>query len=1020
MAVVTLGLDLGIASIGWALLREDDNERKILCWGSRIFTPGMDDDIASGNGVSRCAERRQKRALRLQYKRRRQRKEELVAALISAGLLPEYPDADFFTAVDQRLLKSFPKEMHGQMAHLIPYLYRKIALDRPLSPEELARAVFHLAQRRGYLSNRKQEAKDSDSGVVKSGIKYLQEEMKKTGARTLGEYFCSINPEEERIRTRYTQREMYQDEFRKICAAQRHLITEEAERALYHAIFYQRPLKSCKHLIGSCRLYSDQPRCSYVKEEAQLFRIHTTVRNLRIESSGIIRQLTEDEYKKAVAALDSYSANFTVSGKIKLDKLKKCVGLAKGEKFTLADDEKEIYGNQLKNILYRTFGDKAATVSDSEKEKFFNDLGSIRKEEVLIKRLQEYWKLTAEHAEEVARLSLPDDYCKFSLKALKELLPKIEAGINLGTILKLTHSESGKKEVYDNMPLLDNSGIELRNPVVHRVLTELRRVMNAVIARYGKPDRIRIELARDLKATNDERKRITDKNRKQEKLRAEIAQKIAQEAGILNPSRTDILKVMLADECNFECPYSGRNFTMKDLFSGQLEVEHIIPYSRSFDDSFGNKTLCLREYNERKSNRTPFEAFGGGSEYEAMLARVARFKGAYKEKKLDLFKLEEVKADKFLERHLNDTRYASKLAVQYLSLLYGGIVDKDGKQRIFTNSGACTALIRRAWGGNFLLGEGEKVRDDHRHHAIDALTIALTTPALVKEIAQMSPQQRKKMQESSNFYDNKLYQQAKAELNNAAVSHHIVNKLRGELHNATLYSKDYSAGNNERHMRIKLEDMSAKELRNIVDEPIKKLILEKLCISSEEEATDKMFQVFKDPENLPVLKDRSGKTVNTIKKVRVRKNQQTRSIGKGDGKREVANGSNYILAVFAKLDAEGNETAWEGEIVSLFDAVQRHQHGLPLFEKERAGMKFKFSLQKGDIVSWEKDGEKLLCVIRGVSLPQFSCVKIKDARMQKDIKATHEWYQPSISAAFNGKMQKFNMNIFGELQRAND
>ena len=106
MALITLGLDLGISSVGWALLNEDSKKRKILCWGSRIFTPGMDDDIASGKGVSRCAERRQKRALRLQYKRRRQRKEELINALISAGLFSYPPDNSFFEAIDKRLLKS--------------------------------------------------------------------------------------------------------------------------------------------------------------------------------------------------------------------------------------------------------------------------------------------------------------------------------------------------------------------------------------------------------------------------------------------------------------------------------------------------------------------------------------------------------------------------------------------------------------------------------------------------------------------------------------------------------------------------------------------------------------------------------------------------------------------------------------------------------------------------------------------------------------------------------------------------
>ena len=125
MAFVTLGLDLGIASIGWALIEEQGKQRNLLNWGSRIFLPGMDDDISSGKGVSRCAERRLKRALREQYKRRRERKEQLIEAMVSGGLLTTTPDAEFFVEIDNRILKLFPAENRRQMAHLIPYIYRK-------------------------------------------------------------------------------------------------------------------------------------------------------------------------------------------------------------------------------------------------------------------------------------------------------------------------------------------------------------------------------------------------------------------------------------------------------------------------------------------------------------------------------------------------------------------------------------------------------------------------------------------------------------------------------------------------------------------------------------------------------------------------------------------------------------------------------------------------------------------------------------------------------------------------------
>ena len=1019
MGVVTLGLDLGVASIGWALVNEENGTHKLIHWGSRIFQAGV-DDLTSGKGTSRCADRRRQRALRLQYFRRRERKRELVETLIAGGLLKSAPDQAFFQEIDRRLLRLFPSKEFRRKAHLIPYFYRKLALDQPLEPDELARALFHLAQRRGYLSNRKQEAKDEkEAGAVKSGIHRLKEAIRNSGARTLGEYFCGVDPETERVRCRYTERAMYQDEFRRICRAQRHLIPEELENALYRAIFYQRPLKSCRHLIGRCRLYPDLPRCSFAREEAQLFRIYTTVRNLRVESGGVIRSLTEEESRAAVKLLNSFSPQFRKNGRITLAKLQKAVGLTRGEKFTLADEEKEVCGNELKNILFRAFGEKAATLPPEERERFFNDLASIRKEEVLRKRLRDHWKLPEERIDEVAGLAMPEGYCAFSLKALRELLPELEAGIDLSTVLKCTHpTECGEEKA--ELDLVDRSGIDLRNPVVHRVLTELRRTVNALIGRYGKPDRIRIELSRDLKSTGRERELALKRNRDREKLRSAAAARIAEEAGIQNPSRNDILKLLLAEECNFECPYSGEHFEIGDLFSGRLEVEHIIPYSRSFDDSFLNKTLCLREYNARKGNRTPYEAFGGSDEYEAMLERVARFKGSAAERKLELFEMTEVQPEEFLARNLNDTRYASKLAVQYLGQLYGGVVDRTGKQRIFATSGTCTALIRRAWGGNHLLGEGEKVRDDHRHHAIDALTIALTTPEMVRWAAGLSPEERRRMLESKEFADNELFRQAKSRLDQIAVSHHVVNKLRGALHQETFYSRDFRPGTGERHIRIALDALPVKELGNIVDAAVKRAVLSKLGVTDPGAATEAMLKQFKDPANLPVMRDRAGNVVNTIRKVRVRRSQQTRTIGRGDGRREVANGENYVLAIFARLDDRGNEVAWEGEIVSLLDAVLRHQRGLPPFERERPGMKFKFSLQKGDIVSWKRDGRELLCVIRGVSLPQFSCVAVNDARMQKEIKAAKAWYTPTVTAAFNGGMKKYNMNLFGELQRAND
>lgn len=1095
-----LGLDLGIASIGWALTSLDESGLKLVAWGSRIFEPGMEDDIESGKGKSRCANRREKRSLRRQYRRRRERKTELVRLLAENGMMPEKPDAAFFTRIDgallAKVLQAVPKDSQenaherSRLAHLIPYLYRKLALERDLTKEELGRALYHLAQRRGYLSNRRRELKSKEEiGAVKDGIRTLRRDMAEAHAPTLGAYFAALDPERDHVRRRYTERSMYEDEFSKICERQRRLVSKELEEKLRRAIFFQRPLRSSKGLIGACRRYPELKRCSYLHDEAQQFRLFCMANNLRVKNrSGEIRPLAPDEWNRTTEVLQGFHPDFKTSGTITLAKLGKTVGLAKGEKFTLSDDEKEIHGNQLNVILFRAFGPAAQEMSPEKRRKFLNDLNCMEKEDALKRRLTGFWGLSEEKAAEAMNAPLPDSYCAYSLKALRELLPSLKARVPLARIEKLENPRRSR-EGLDLLPLVDSpqSGIDLRNPVVRRVLTELRRVVNAIVRRHGRPDEIHVELARGLKANNKERAGIVEKARAREKERARIAAMIAKEAGIANPSRRDIEKVLLAEECEFTCPYSGQRFNMKDLFgSNDVQIEHIIPYSRSFDDSFANKTLSFAEWNAKKGNRSPYEAFGETPEYELMTERVKRFKGDFAKRKLELFQMKKVDEQEFLSRNLNDTRYASKLAMRYLGLLYDcdGDAPPDASssgdrrpvpQRLFATSGGCTAFVRWAWDGNSVLGTAKKCRSDHRHHAIDALTIALTTQGIVQKVAKTFQERGKGVQGSYDRLFCELYgtenalgdirDQAKKMLDECAVTHHVVNRLRGPLHNETIYDKranrtnaqaDGSASDlfadansqdraqgdeSEHHVRIALENLKVKDIPDIIDDRAKRLIFKSVGIVSKEELrkftkeeiakrpkderNKLFFKMCKGDPNTVYWTDSFGSRINRIKKVRVRRNQKTIRIGEGDRAREVANGENHTLAVFAVLDENGREIGWTGEIVSLLDAIRRRRAGKPLFEMPATDgkghpLKFKFTLQKGDVVRWSKDGEDLLCIVRGVSLPQFSCVPILDARTQMELKAAERFFVPTPTLAFKCGMRKFTMNVFGELREAHD
>jgi CRISPR-associated endonuclease Csn1 len=197
-----LGLDLGARSLGWAAIAKDGGEEKrILGIGVRIFEAGVEGSLEYGKEESRSVQRRVARLARRQTRRRRQRARQLYHALASAGLLPVVSHAPGRPeAVEiQRVLNELDcglrkKHIDNPAVHQLPYLLRARALDEKLDKHELGRALYHLGQRRGFLSNRKAKAKaeDDEKGKVYGGIHALEERMQ--GKRTLGEYFAGLNP----------------------------------------------------------------------------------------------------------------------------------------------------------------------------------------------------------------------------------------------------------------------------------------------------------------------------------------------------------------------------------------------------------------------------------------------------------------------------------------------------------------------------------------------------------------------------------------------------------------------------------------------------------------------------------------------------------------------------------------------------------------------------------------------------------------------------------------------------------
>lgn len=931
-----------------------------------------------------------------------------------------------------------PKKARRLAAKKLPYLLRARALDEKLEPFELGRAIYHLAQRRGFLSNRKAAKKEEEElGKVKKGISELSKKIEESSSRTLGEYFSKLDPEEERIRGRWTSREMYMKEFNKIWATQNkyypEILTDDLKASLFHIIFHQRPLKEQSHLIGKCELENElnglenQRRAPMALLDAQRFRLLQKVNDTRIRTIDTNwTPLRRDLAQKLIAELETRE-------KIPVKEVRKLLGLDKEIllNFERSDPKYQYIGNKTAAKLISIFGlDKWRNFSKEMQDSIVNDILNDDVTEDELKRRGIKWGLDEESAQKLADLSLEAEYCNLSLKAIRKLLPKMEEGMPYATAVQEVY-DFPAPEPCEYLPPVVKVLPEIRNLVVMRALSELRKVVNHIIKRFGKPSKISVELARDLKKTKKKRKTLTEKIKKNETAREKARKEIMKEAGIPEEkiSRADIEKYLLAEECNWECPYTGKRISMENLFGSnpQFDVEHIIPFHRSFDNSFFNKTLCYHEENRLvKRGKTPFEAYGHNpSRWEEILRRVKQFSGEAAKEKLDRFNMKNLESlEDFTRRQLNDTRYASKLARRYLAWLYG-VKEKEAQTYIKANKGGVTTHIRNALDLNRILSDGgEKTREDHRHHAIDAIAIALSTPAITKRISDAAARSPRpggwKNVEVPKPWEG-FYEDVVQSINNIVVSHRISRKVRGALHKETIYSppKVSKDGKTYVHVRKRLDSLSSSEIKEIVDPVVQKIVLDKFKELGEGDPK----KVFSDPQNHPFLSSKDGRKI-PIHKVRIRKAISTFKIGGGANERNVVK-SNHHLEIFEVTDEKGGKK-WEGKVVSMYEAYLRKKREEPIVQRDHGeGKNFLFSLANKDIIEIdEENGKRGLYTIRVIEMdrgyPRVRFVKINDARPIKKIKS-----EKALKSASLGRLREYNcrkviVTPLGEVRWAND
>jgi CRISPR-associated endonuclease Csn1 len=818
-----LGLDLGSTSLGWAMLRLDSANEPcaVIKAGVRIFSDGRNPK----DGSSLAVTRREARSMRRRRDRLLKRKARMMRLLIHHGFFPE---AD----AERKALQVFD-----------PYALRADGLDKALTAGEFARALFHINQRRGFKSNRKTDKKDNDSGALKTAISQLRIALKQEGLRTVGEWLRKRSLEGKTVRARFRQeretmssgkvrvnksydlyvdRSMIEQEFDALWAKQSELnptlFTESARLDLKDALLHQRALKPVKP--GRCTFLPDEERAPLALPSTQRFRIYQEVNNLRILRHGLVEvPLNLQQRDLLVSALEQNS-------KRSFTQIKTLLGLGGVVQFNFEDPKrKELKGNTTSAILSKPglFGKYWFGFSEADQDEVVLRLCNDENETTLIKWLMERTGIDEPSVESVAAEGLPEGYGSLSQKALGLILPELRRGVVLysdavkaaGFEHHSNISASATGEILQELPYYGqslqrhvgfgtnniNDSDEKRygriaNPTVHIGLNQVRLVVNALIKRYGHPSEVIIEVARDLKQSREQReeenKRQSKNQQRNERMRSDIASVLG-----ISEERVrvaDLQKMVLWEELSFDaasrrCPYSGVQISVQMLLSDEVEIEHILPFSATLDDSLNNKTVAIRAANRVKGNRTPWQAFGAqpaaGFSYEDILIRAEEMPKQKRYRFAEDGYQRWLKEDSgFLPRALNDTRHISKVAREYLSLVC--------PQATRVIPGRMTAMLRAKFGLNDVLGlNGEKNRNDHRHHAVDACVVAVTDQGLLQRFARASAsareQQLNRLVEVMPLPWVSFREHVRRAVDRILVSHKPDHGYQGAMHNATAY-----------------------------------------------------------------------------------------------------------------------------------------------------------------------------------------------------------------------------------------
>ena len=1045
-----LAIDMGATSLGWCVLDLDENNNPcgILDMGVRIFPDGREakskEPLAVGRRGTRGAGRRRDR-----YLGRRRR---LMEYMIETGLMPK----------DERSRKEL--ELKD------PYYLRAKAAEEKVSLHELGRALFHINQRRGFKSNRKADSKSNESGAIKKAVAELEQAMMAEGVKTLGQYLHKKHQAGTGVLARpttkgqkneydfYPARAMYEQEVDTILQKQREFhqdLTDEICEELKRIIFYQRPLKP--QPVGWCTFEPKEHRARLASPAVQTFRILQEVNNLEVdELSETDPRLSEEDRRKVINELQKKK-------EMKFNAIRKLLNYTDDVKFNLeaAENRDKLEGNSTNFLLGKQecFGDTWDNWSADQKEEVIKLLIEEPSHDVVVATLTSKYGLTEEQAEKASKAPLKDGHGRLSLKAINNILPYLEQGYQYPDACRLAgyhHSDFRTGEVHDKLPyygeVLQSSVIggsyeqedkhnpelyygKINNPTVHIALNQLRKLVNALIDVYGHPHEVAVELARDLKfgqqRLTEHNKRQKDNRERNERINAEL------ETLGVSPNYQNRLKYKLWEELAEDptkrcCPFTGKQIGVNDLFSDEFEIEHLLPFSRTFNDSPANKVVSHRSANRAKGNNSPFEAFGHTKEWDDILARAENLppnkRWRFKENAWEIAKGEN---EDLIARQLTDTQYMTRVAKKYMAHI---VPQQKGEDRVYGIPGQLTSLLRAKWGLNNVLDDSldEKDRSNHRHHAIDAFVVGCTTRGMLHAIAK----EARKVETQAELYDkrHKLAEdfpdpfpgyrdQVKEIAGNMVISykpdHGNARKAaeKGDtvagLHQETAYGLVGPGDPKKKTMiyvtRKPLDGFTKRKDIEAVADPVWKQRL--LDAVTDTKDGSKEFKTalaeFADKENVRRLRVHVERHPDTMIPV-----YHPDEKGKKDASayKYYSLGGNYCAEIY-EITHGKDAGKWGIEIISNFHAHQKDFN--PQWKKDHPTARIVMRLQINDMVAYDEDGETKICRIKKMST--VGRIYLRDHRISTEEADKQSW-GAFVKGLQDKNARKISVDILGRVK----